>query len=72
MSVNKRLIIDVRPEEHAQIKALASLQGKTIKTYVLEKVLQKDPLPAPQNPWAELAGWAHAESAARPEPARER
>lgn len=62
MNANKRLIIDLRPEEHAEIKARASLQGKTIKTYVLERVLQQESCVTTQNPWAELATWAHAES----------
>ena len=33
-----RLIIDVSGEQHQQIKAMAALQGKTIKDYVLEKI----------------------------------
>ncbi len=34
-----RLIIDVSGEEKQQIKALAALQGKTLKDYVLDRVL---------------------------------
>lgn len=34
-----RLTIDVSGEEKQQIKALAALQGKTLKDYVLERVL---------------------------------
>lgn len=34
-----RLTIDLSGEEKQQIKALASLQGKSIKDYVLERVL---------------------------------
>lgn len=34
-----RLVIDVSGEQHQQIKTLAALQGKTIKEFVLEKVL---------------------------------
>lgn len=37
-----RIIIDVTGEQHQQIKALAALQGKTIKDYVLEKVFSKN------------------------------
>ena len=33
-----RLVIDVTGEQHQQIKALASLQGKTIKEFILERV----------------------------------
>ncbi|MCK5682484.1 hypothetical protein KAJ27_00120 [bacterium] len=35
---NERLSIDVKPEEHRKIKAMAALQGKTIREYVLECV----------------------------------
>ena len=38
---NERLSIDVRPEEHRKIKAMAALQGKTIREYVLECVWKK-------------------------------
>ncbi|HCX24471.1 MAG: antitoxin [Flammeovirgaceae bacterium] len=34
-----RLVIDVSSEQHQKIKALASLQGKSIKDYVLDKIL---------------------------------
>jgi len=34
-----RLTIDISGEEKQQIKALAALHGKTLKDYVLEKVL---------------------------------
>lgn len=34
-----RIVIDVSGEQHQRIKALASLQGKSIKDYVLERVL---------------------------------
>ena len=37
-----RLIIDVSGEQHQHIKALAALQGKTIKNYVLEKLFPQD------------------------------
>lgn len=37
-----RLIIDVTGEQHQQIKALAALQGKTIKDYVLERIFPKN------------------------------
>ena len=38
-----RLSIEVTPEQHQRLKAVAALQGKTIKDYVLERVLP--PLP---------------------------
>ena len=34
-----RLSIDVTAEEHQRLKAVAALQGKSIKDYVLERVL---------------------------------
>ncbi len=34
-----RLTIDISGEEKKQIKALAALHGKTLKDYVLDKVL---------------------------------
>ena len=34
-----RLSIEISPEEHQQLKAAAALQGKSIKDYVLERVL---------------------------------
>lgn len=39
----RRLSIEVTPEQHRRLKAAAALQGKTIKDYVLERVLP--PLP---------------------------
>ncbi len=37
--VMRRLSIELFPEQHKKIKVLASLEGKTIKEYVLEKIL---------------------------------
>lgn len=39
----RRLSIEVTPEQHQRLKAVAALQGKSIKDYVLERVLP--PLP---------------------------
>ncbi len=39
----RRLSIEVTPEQHQRLKAIAALHGKTIKDYVLERVLP--PLP---------------------------
>ncbi|MBI1992173.1 MAG: hypothetical protein HYS71_02910 [Candidatus Omnitrophica bacterium] len=41
----ERVSIDVRPEEHRQIKLFATLSGQTIRTFVLESVrtrMQRD------------------------------
>ncbi|MDR4513636.1 antitoxin [Nitrosomonas sp.] len=34
-----RLSIDLTPEQHQKIKALAAMQGKSIKEYVLNRIL---------------------------------
>lgn len=34
-----RISIDVTPEEHQRLKALAALQGKSIKEFVLERTI---------------------------------
>jgi len=34
-----RLSIDLTPEQHQKIKAIAALQGKSIKEYVLAQIL---------------------------------
>ncbi len=34
-----RLSIDLTPEQHQKIKAVAALQGKSIKEYVLTQIL---------------------------------
>ncbi len=39
----RRLSIEVTPEQHKRLKAVAALQGKSIKEYVLERALP--PLP---------------------------
>jgi len=41
-----RLSIDVTPEQHQRLKAIAALRGQTIKDYVLTRVL---PNPATQD-----------------------
>ena len=47
-----RLVIDVSGEQHQQIKALAALQGKTIKDLILDKLFtDKDD---EQKAWEEL------------------
>ena len=37
-----RISIDVTAEEHQRLKALAALQGKSIKDYVIERTLGLD------------------------------
>jgi len=37
-----RISIDVTSEEHQKLKALAALQGKSIKDYVIERTLGVD------------------------------
>ena len=39
----RRLSIEVTPEQHQRLKAIAALHGKTLKDYVLERALP--PLP---------------------------
>ncbi len=34
-----RISIDVTPEEHQKLKALAALKGRSIKDYVIERTL---------------------------------
>jgi len=36
-----RLSIDVRPEEHRQIKIYAAFHGQTIREYVLESIQER-------------------------------
>ena len=36
-----RLSIDINPEEHQEIKIFATLQGKTIREYVLESIRER-------------------------------
>ncbi len=47
-----RLTIDMTDQQHQTLKALAALQGKTIKQYALERLLpvQEDDVQA----WADL------------------
>lgn len=37
-----RLSIEVSPNQHKQIKAMAALEGKSIKDFIIEKVLPSD------------------------------
>ncbi|MCF3931800.1 antitoxin [Acuticoccus sp. M5D2P5] len=41
-----RLSIDISPQEHQQLKAMAALKGQSIKDYVLDRTLFDMPDPA--------------------------
>ena len=41
-----RLSIDISPEDHQQLKAMAALNGQSIKDYVLSRALVDMPNPA--------------------------
>ena len=38
-----RLSVEVTPDQHQRLKAIAALQGKSIKDYVLDRVLPATP-----------------------------
>lgn len=44
-----RLTIDISDQQHQSLKAMAALQGKTIKQYTLERLF-----PADDQTWKEL------------------
>lgn len=47
-----RLTIDISDKQHQSLKALAALQGKTIKQYALERLFPRDN--DIDNAWQEL------------------
>lgn len=49
-----RVSIDVTPEQHKQLKAVAALSGKTLKEYVLEKTLPSNDKEAAMNELVEF------------------
>lgn len=49
-----RLIVDLTSEQHQTIKALAAVEGKSIKEYVLERILPATPEDDEEVAWAEL------------------
>ncbi len=49
-----RLIVEVSGEQHQMIKALAATEGKTIKEYVLERILPATDSDDEQAAWDEL------------------
>ena len=40
-----RIVIDVTPEEHRWLKAMASLKGMTIKAFALDKIFEQEKIP---------------------------
>ncbi|SFG20919.1 Antitoxin ParD [Novosphingobium sp. CF614] len=49
-----RLTIDISPEQHQSLKAMAALEGKTIRQYALERLFSA-PAPQPGDPEEETA-----------------
>ena len=49
-----RISIEVTREEHQKLKALATLQGKSMKEFVLERALGSDPSADEQQALSEL------------------
>lgn len=49
-----RLIVDISSEQHQVIKALAATEGKTIKDYVLERLLPVSEDASTDEAWNEL------------------
>ena len=47
-----RLTIDITDQQHQGLKALAALQGKTIKQYVVERLFEV--IPDNNHAWQEL------------------
>lgn len=41
VNINMRLAIEISPEEHRKIKALASYKGQSIKDFVLSQIFPK-------------------------------
>jgi len=49
-----RLVIDMSSEQHQQIKALAAMQGQTIKSFVSEQIFSVEKTKNKQDAWNEL------------------
>lgn len=47
-----RLTIDITDQQHQSLKALAALQGKSIKQYAIERLFS--PQPSDDQAWQEL------------------
>ncbi|MGA0854659.1 MAG: hypothetical protein ACO3RK_07580, partial [Luteolibacter sp.] len=58
-----RLTIEIDPEQHRQIKTLATFSGMTIKDFILSKTLGPKKLTTPTDSTARLMG--SAKNAAR-------
>ena len=55
-----RLTIEITGKEHQEIKAMAALQGKTLKQFVMEKILPSPKNNAEEEAWAELKSLLNA------------
>jgi hypothetical protein len=53
-----RLTIDITDQQHQNLKALAALQGKTIKQYTLERLFPGDT--GNDQAWRDLRAMLHA------------
>lgn len=53
-----RLTIDITTQQHQSLKALAALQGKTIRQYTLERLFPGDT--GEDRAWQELKNLLHA------------
>lgn len=49
-----RIIVEVSGEQHKVIKALAAVEGKSIKDYVLERILPNSDIEQQEPAWNEL------------------
>lgn len=49
-----RIIVEVSGEQHQVIKALAAVEGKSIKDYVLERILPPSDTEDQSAAWSEL------------------
>jgi len=54
VNVMSRLVIDMSGEQHQQIKALAAMQGKSIKSFVLEQIFPVEKTNKEQLAWNKL------------------
>ncbi len=54
INIMSRLVIDMSSEQHQQIKALAAMQGKSIKRFVLEQIFPAEKTDKEQKAWDKL------------------
>ena len=53
-----RLTIDLSDQQHKSLKALAALQGKTIRQYAIERLFEADP--GEEAAWGQLKDMLNA------------